>query len=500
MSIESRVLSLAILNSVTNDLIPITGLGFQPKFIMFTGGMSADTNPTNNAVGLVYGFYGSSGQYCINTAIARLAGPVIQSKSRLLTSICYINMKQSPGLIPDLTFHIEAVNDDGFDIRVDNGSVGLTDIQAFCMGGDDIDADVIQWAMPTAAGSHSVSGVSFTPQALMHFYLGTPTLNAQVDHTVLGVGMCADSMQLSHCFYDEDGAPAINHRLQRDDASILVIDSGGNISAEATHTAFDSGGFEVDFITAPPTGFQVITVCLGSASTNWIGGLLDRPDVSELMDIPTNGIAPKAFFGTSYCYTPSVSPPGDAAHTFFAFNNLKSGGDPFTVNENSQRQGMYESVALQDAGGSGSFQVASFNSPTVIHNDGDLTNPAPINWRTTGLTLYTGECDDPTWILNWSVSGGAFPTQYGYLWIGDTLQDDFFQVVAVTAVVLEILTIDSVTPAPTCESLPIHETPIVCEATLFDKNGTLTSHTRMGQYALCGEQLLSKSGTLVRPC
>lgn len=376
-----------------------------------------------------------------------------------------------------LNWGIVCLYDGGGDFNYNN-SPNVLFTHYLAVGGDDVEAAAVSWTF-TGTGNKSVSSLSFQPDIVFHFFNQAGNSSNGGSGFPFASGFGAMSASAQFVLTSESGSlvnPSNSRRIHRTDRCIHDLPpNGGANTLSAEYVSMNANGFTIGVLATSGTTrvfsialkgpFELGTFSNGGGASQSISGLGLTPTAGVLF----SGHAP---VGTS--------PVNDAKLAYSGFDTLRQAA---------------ASHADIDAVSPTQVHTVQATDALFIKLDGTT-----IGAQASYAGSSAGQLD-----IDWDIQdASAFDISYLFV-DGTQIQDDDAAegLARITQVAIELLvpsTLDTPETTPACESLPIHETPIVCEATLFDKNGTLTSHTRMGRVATCNEQLLSKSGTLVRPC
>ncbi len=199
-----------------------------------------------------------------------------------------------------------------------NNSTGYV-IHFIAIGGTDISAKVVGWTMPTTTGNHSVSGVGFKPDIVIHVHAGsgftnTPTSNHGSASFGLGV-MDADGDQWATSFLAEDGSPTSDtQRGQQTDACIYAFDNGLTVTKEASWVSVDSSGFTVNFATANSSASQAFSLALKGLNAKPGSFAKSTGAATASQAVTTVGFQPNLILLTSFQDAAQASP---VAHSRF---------------------------------------------------------------------------------------------------------------------------------------------------------------------------------------
>ena len=210
-----------------------------------------------------------------------------------------------------------------------NNSTGYT-VHFIAIGGTDISANVVGWTMPTSTGNHSVSGVGFKPDIVIHVHAGsgftnTPTANHGSAAFGLGV-MDADGDQWATTFLAEDGSPTSDtQRSQQTDACIYAMDKSLTVTKEASWVSMDSSGFTVNFGTANSSASQAFSLALKGLNVK--PGSFSKSTASQPASQSVTGVGfqPSLILLTSFQDATQASPAAHARYGIGASDGTNEG-------------------------------------------------------------------------------------------------------------------------------------------------------------------------------
>jgi hypothetical protein len=286
----------------------ITGVGFQPKVILFwTEGRTSAGSWSENimaAIGFTTGLSASkSMSYASGDALA-VSDTNRRSANKALTIINYLSTTVAEC---DLT----SFDANGFTLNWTTNDTNAYLIRYMALGGSDlINANVQSWQTGTSTGNVAVTGVGFQGNFAMHVGLGALITSNPVTTGNIRqfLGAMTASAQWAIHMLDQDNQSNTNtRRAQHTDCCILDRSTAGSLIAKAAFVSFDSDGFTVNFSSAPTTN-------------NWVHTLVLNVTKVYLGTISTaTGGAPVSQSVTGLGYQPS-------ALALFGFQNIANTG------------------------------------------------------------------------------------------------------------------------------------------------------------------------------
>jgi hypothetical protein len=138
------------------------------------------------------------------------------------------------------------------------------------IGGDNVQAYLKEWNLPTSSGNNSVTGVGFKPDAVIHIAARVNNINADTDtsHSEFTLGAMNNfGEQWVQNVFSYDHASAQNSdtfRVQRTDQTLSFSNGGGASQVqEASYVSMDADGFTLNHSSAFGSGgAEVFSLCL----------------------------------------------------------------------------------------------------------------------------------------------------------------------------------------------------------------------------------------------
>lgn len=158
------------------------------------------------------------------------------------------------------TYGITASNFTGtsFDIDADAGTGG-DDFFFLALNLGGRRSALVDYTTPTSTGSHSVTGVGFTPQfallILTNLEETDPTFPVGTDDLMSCLSICQiGNEQWSYATRIDSGADPTSTASQLKETAVFLLAPGGGTHIEAALTSFDSDGMTLNYSTVQATG------------------------------------------------------------------------------------------------------------------------------------------------------------------------------------------------------------------------------------------------------
>jgi hypothetical protein len=263
MSFLTKVGSLTSPTSTGNQAI--TGVGFQPKAIIFWGFY----NPTaDGSIANVTPFYGivsdTTHRGAVNFASTDNVSPLSQTvRGHANDKVIY-----ATGTAATIRLAADLVSFDADGFTINWSTVQATGyiVNYMCLGGADLtNAIVLQNTTKTTTGSQGYTGAGFKPDALITISAGHGTApdNTQqnIPHPFMSFATATAQKALSLSYEDDGASHALPQTQQKTDV-LSLINGVGTQTLDATLTSLDTDGFTLNYGAADATARYFWTLCL----------------------------------------------------------------------------------------------------------------------------------------------------------------------------------------------------------------------------------------------
>jgi len=232
----------------------VTGVGFQPKLVMFFGnGLTADGTTTG-----AQEFFGAAVSAASGAVIADAVldnalnhGSKRFSNALVITHITPNNA--TPTVVAEASF--VTMGADGFTINWTTCDASQRIVNYIALAGDDLtNVDVGSFTAPTSAGDKAVTGVGFQPDALILFdnaVTTTPIAVGNSKNPSFNMGfIVGTSQQVNRTTTRASDEAAGNWMYQRTDSAENSVDKTGAVVRTSTIKSMDADGFTLTFSVA----------------------------------------------------------------------------------------------------------------------------------------------------------------------------------------------------------------------------------------------------------
>ena len=229
----------------------VHSLGVTPKaLILWTTG---STNATPRA-SLLWGTGASSSpgtSRCVGQGSRDNVNPSQSARRMALKALCMVRWDQTTLVEADLT----SWNGASFTLNWTTNDNNAYVIHYVLIGGQGVSSKMVQWQFPGATGNAAVTGVGFSPDAVLHFYSGAgfnTVPPANLGSALFGMGaMERGGTQGANGAASTDNVSPTNAvRAQRPGVAIYTASLPSLISKQATLVSMDADGFTLNYSVA----------------------------------------------------------------------------------------------------------------------------------------------------------------------------------------------------------------------------------------------------------
>lgn len=379
----------------------VTGLGFQPKGILFFG--------QNIHISLVPSFanfnYWTAGLTDGTTHVAQTS---ISFDANATTDVnqgvdtAAVVLAQMTNGVVQHRAELDSFDVDGF--TLDYTSVASGDsrhVNFLALGGDDVSVKVGSFNANTATGPQAITGLGFRPTGVIFVVLQNAPPSAEDRLTYPAMGWAdRDGHQGASCVFSENGAGATNSkRYQRTNKCIALLHpTTGAVIGEAGMTSLDADGFTINLTTAPASALKVYYFAFTGIPFQC--GALTQPATSVPQSIDV-GFDPGAmlFQSVNAAASASVGTGND-----FSLGGFWAPGDGKLASTSSR------STWMADKHGADPVEAARYYSHAEVYAAGTVAAAGEDSTLASKAVLASVDHDGAT--LNWTSDG----TQRELLW------------------------------------------------------------------------------------
>lgn len=240
------------------------GLGVAPKAILFwTNGKTTATASAN----YLYSFGMTDGTTSAAIATSSDDNVGTSAAHRRIASKALSVMNAAGTVLAEAD--LQSSDATNFTLNWTTNNATAYVVHFVAIGGNDISAKVLTWALALATGNQAVTGTGFMPDVVLHAQVGVLVSSIPSTTTHAGQGLSVMDRNGSQwaSFQGLIDASAISdtQRYQRSNKSLAVILNDLSVSKEATYVSMDSNGFTVNVGTTNSWDNQVASLALKGA-------------------------------------------------------------------------------------------------------------------------------------------------------------------------------------------------------------------------------------------
>ncbi len=317
--IKTKLISF-LLNAVTGNQ-EITGVGFKPKaIIFFHNSQSAAGFGANKTIN-----HGMATAATEQAGISSVTVDALSAQGNCYhtNAACIISIDNTGA--PTRTAALVSFDDNGFTINVSVAS-GTPVIQALCLGGDELQAKVVQFTTRTSTGVQNVTGAGFLPQSVFAFC----NINSLTPPDDRGGGFgqlsfaASTTQQVVTAWNSGFSGSSVDEKVQSA-ADFMRWSNGGSIFWNADFNGFTADGFDLNWTTANGTARYAWALCLKGAQFA-VGSFNQPTSGGRFNNIANIGFKPKGAILMSFNNITSSAVIQDVSVSFGAIDQFLSRG------------------------------------------------------------------------------------------------------------------------------------------------------------------------------
>ncbi len=369
--------------STTTGNQSVTGLGFQPKAILFYW-VRASANSASVPRSQGIGFTDCTNQRAVAVAEDDNAGTSNAGRYRSESNVIVILSNGNPTLSARASF--VSCDADGFTINWVVNEVRSDAIYFYALGGSDItNVRAGTFTLTTTLGNQSVTGLGFQPNFLMFLWSFTEAVDTASTGLEIGMGVTDGTNQGAIVNVVQDGQAnnATKFSQQRTDNVILLTTLGGAQDALANIVSLDADGFTVNKSDAPAANTPIFYLAI-KGGVHKVGNFL-QPTTTGNQTITGVGSQPNGLLLFSFNRTSATTLAAPAYFSLGTANASTSQGNIFSGSRNIDPS-----------------QTQNFNSNSTIITMRSITGIGGAGTNNAVASLSSFNPDGFT--LNWSAA------------------------------------------------------------------------------------------------
>lgn len=292
--IEAKSGSFAANTSTGNQAI--TGVGFQPKaVIFFLTGLTAVGDSADCRGGI--GCATSSTERWATAWASDDASGAANAGQRFQTTKCIVVLTGGNPTV-DGEADFVSMDADGFTINWTDAPASAVLVEYLALGGTGLSAKAGNSAVRTSLGTQAVTGVGFVPKALLLASVGLTAAGSSSSYA-LSVGMAAGATKRGTVsLFDLDASADASLLSYARNDRMLASQSSGSLDWEVDLTSFDADGFTYEVTDA---GNADIMLWLALGGADLLATVVEDFQPTSAGSAPESGlgITPRALVGFS---------------------------------------------------------------------------------------------------------------------------------------------------------------------------------------------------------
>lgn len=384
----------------------ITGVGFQPKAIIFfyTTQTAAGNSSTSSGYGMGFATASSTQRAIATYSVAAGTSDTARVSSETKT-IIILSAVGTIGAAASLT----SFDSNGFTIQWNTTPASAYIIHYVAIGGAAIaNATAGTFSLTTGTGSLAVTGTGFKPDFLMFLGIDSSSASETIDaNDIFHLGFTSGTTtQAGLSLYSRDGLNSSDTcSTQRNDNAVVIAGPAGTacntVDALASLTSFDSDGFTLNKSDAPSSAVKVHYLALKGAQFKV--GVFNSPTSSGNSAVTGVGFKPEGLMLASFARAASTAATANYYFGLGSTDGTRAGRISRADTDNDNNPDPDISTNLSEAFGAytGNGTLGLVASLTSFDNDGFT-----LNWSTTQSTARQ--------IIYWAIAGLPAFTQSAY--------------------------------------------------------------------------------------
>jgi hypothetical protein len=273
----------------------ITGVGFQPDFVMLIGmGIQADDTPGRNT-GYCIGFFNANGEQAVSAALYKHGVATMDTARYQRVDQCLAIF--SPIVTTTITHEAAFSSMDGDGFTLNYSTASSSNRRVIYLAIKDINSKIGTFDSPTvgtAPVSQAITGVGFEPRGVIFETVGKTAGTIIVTHARHSLGSANASDSEALVWYgDEDASTTvINAEITNTNACIRVSDEASSAASTTTQaladfTSLDGDGFTISWsVRDASNAYEIIYAALGDAGGEAEGnGKKRKPNITSMIPI-----------------------------------------------------------------------------------------------------------------------------------------------------------------------------------------------------------------------
>lgn len=379
----------------------VTGVGFQPKAVIFTMTNLVSDGPQANAR-IVVGWAASSSARAAVSNSADDAGVAGTTTARRAarTGKCLVIMNGAGTVQSEADF--VSMDSDGFTVNWTTADATARQVNYLALGGTDItNVATGVFSSPASNSSLGVTGVGFKPDfVLLGSILSSTSPDNATGQAAITLGAAGGGGQglVSEQLSQNPNSPAF--RYQRSSKIMAQVQSAGTVQLEADFTSFDTDGFTLNYTTTSGDSQKVVYLAIKGG--NYKVGAFNQATSTGNQAVTGTGFTPSALMLMTYGEASSASVQNHYRLSVGMATGTSARSSVFAGATNNTTV-----VTVDDSVLSSTRVIQAITEPSTVNADADF-----VSFDSNGFTINNTTADATSrQILYMAMgpAGNAFP-------------------------------------------------------------------------------------------
>ena len=311
------------LSSTSTGNQVITGLGFQPKLVLFYGCLTPEAGTTTSQY-VMLGAATSSTERWVISASAITAQTAANNSRSFHSDACIfqVDATETTAYKADLV----SMDADGFTLNWGTANATARYVHFVALGGSDLSAKAGKFTKNNSTGNQSVTGVGFQPGCVLFgaSVAGTADAVQASSFLVFGHAVSSTDRYVSQFFGVDAADPMDEQRVTYDNACYASINATPALLERMDYVSHDADGFTVNNVSTTQS-LVVGYVALGGTA-RFKGGTLTAPTEPKTLAKTGVGFSPEVVLFHSIGSSAALNTL-NSTFSVFAFSALDKAGN-----------------------------------------------------------------------------------------------------------------------------------------------------------------------------
>jgi hypothetical protein len=372
-------------STTTGNQVVAHGLGLTPKALIF---WTTGRNNESFGTSFHYSFGATDGtnSRCSSAASQNSQGTSDASRRIAVAAITIVEWDED--LIAEAQFSSWDATNFTLNWTTNNNQAYIVHFVA--IGGNDVQASVVGWTMPTSTGDFSVTGTGFQPDVVIHSHVGsgyTTTVGTSAQHAAIATGFMdvEGDVSSSEILIVDGVGTSDTQRNQSTVACFTAINNGLGVTKQASLASMDADGFTLNFNIANTNAARAFSIAFKGLNSH-TGSFNKTTSAAPASQTVTGiGFTPTFLMFSSFMDTAEATPVAEGRYGIGASDGTTEGSSTF-----------------QDTNGLGTTSVDSIDKTSKIFVKVDNNTPT-INAEA-DFTSFNSDGFTVNWTTNDNVA------------------------------------------------------------------------------------------------